>query len=297
MSTTKPPIGRFAPSPTGRLHLGSLLTAIVSFCHAKSKGGQWLLRIEDTDFERCKSEFSSQILNDLQKLGLFWDGQVIYQSKRLDLYNEIIAELGVHCYFCECSRKSLGELAVATYPRICLHKSLKNQEKLRMILPDIHYAFVDEYQGIQWQNPQKCLGDVIIKRQNGMINYILACAIDDGLTGITSLVRGLDILPMTTAQLYIQRLLDLPSPVHFAHLPLLTNKQGQKLSKQTLATPIDTNNPSLALFLALSLLKMPMPDDLKYEKVGVILDFAINHWQGDWQKDGLIGQTIIKIDE
>lgn len=292
-SATALPIGRFAPSPTGRLHLGSLLTAVASFCHIKAQGGQWLLRIEDTDFERCKPDFTTAILTDLEKLGLCWDGQVVYQSARIGLYNELLESLDTHCYACDCSRKSLGDVVV--YPRICLDKSLPHSEKIRLILPDIFYGFVDEYQGVQWQNPQKTLGDVVIKRQNGMINYMLACAVDDGLAGVTSLVRGLDILPMTTAQLYIQRLLGLPTPSHFAHLPLLVNNTGQKLSKQTLATPIDTTQPHKAVLLALNLLKMPIPSELNDEKVGDILKFAIQNWQGEWQKNGLIGKQIIQV--
>lgn len=275
-------IGRFAPSPTGHLHLGSLMTALASHCHAKAQGGEWHIRIEDTDFERCKPEFATQILKDLEQLGLGWDGAVIYQSKRLDIYQDALHTLKHRCYPCDCSRKQLANFGVI-YPRFCLHKTADHNQKWRLVLPDMNYAFFDEYQGIQWQNPQKTLGDVVIKRQNGMINYILACAVDDGLMGINSLVRGLDILPMTITQILIQNWLKLPTPHQFAHLPLLTNGK-QKLSKQNLATPIDTQHPSAALIKALQLLGMPTPSHLANDCPANIIDFAIHHWQGDWQQ-------------
>lgn len=287
----RPPIGRFAPSPTGELHLGSLLTAVASYAHIKSQNGKWRLRIEDADTERCRADHSAKILADLEMLGLHWDGEVVYQSRNTAIYEACLATLQDKLYFCDCSRKQLADFGL--YPRFCLNKSVPKNEKVRLILPDVWFGFLDEYQGVQWQNPQKSLGDVVVKRQNGLINYILACAIDDGLANVTSIVRGLDILPMTTSQLLIQQWLGLPTPSHFAHLPLLVFDNGQKLSKQTLATPIDISRPSAELVKVLKLLKMPVPDGLADESPSDVMAFVVKHWQGDWQQAGLQQKTAI----
>ncbi|WP_296237246.1 tRNA glutamyl-Q(34) synthetase GluQRS [Psychrobacter sp. UBA5136] len=277
-----PPIGRFAPSPTGELHLGSLTTALASFCHIKSLGGKWLLRIEDTDSERCDRQFTEQILIDLEALGLHWDGDVIYQSERLDIYNDYLSSsLYPLTYGCQCSRKSLerywqqkamGEstdtqqanqklLNRQRYPRCCLTANLdKAQNKLRIQLPDYLMGFQDGIQGLQWDNPQQTLGDMVVRRQDGMINYILAASLDDGLQGVTHIMRGLDILPMTTAQISIMHAASLPAIDHWYHLPLICSSDGQKLSKQNLAQPIDTRDPSKLIAHALQLLQQPAVD-------------------------------------
>ena len=279
-SITPPPIGRFAPSPTGELHLGSLTTALASFCHIKSLGGRWLLRIEDTDTERCDQQFTEQILIDLEALGLHWDGDVIYQSERIDIYNDYLSSaLRPLTYGCECSRKDLEqywakeEQANALdethqlqpnrthYPRCCVSKQLNRQQhKLRIQLPDYWVGFNDGIQGIQWDNPQQTLGDMVARRQDGMINYILAASIDDGLQQVTHIMRGLDILPMTTAQVSIMHAAQLPAVDHWYHLPLICNADGQKLSKQNLAQPIDTRDSSGLIAIALHLLQQPAVD-------------------------------------
>lgn len=292
LDSPRQPIGRFAPSPTGELHLGSLTTAIASYCQIKAMGGLWRLRMEDTDYTRCDEQFSGQILLDLEALGLFWDGDVIYQSERLDIYNEVLNDkLLPLTYACSCSRKQLADywqqqaktapnhdLAASStanlyqpnddpksvqdallrnqrYPRICLNRKLaKDGQKLRLQLPDISVGFLDGIQGIQWQNPQQSLGDMVVKRADGMINYILAASIDDGLQNISHVMRGLDILPMTSAQIAILAAANLPSIDHWYHLPLICHEDGQKLSKQNLATPIDTSQPSALIAQALTLL-------------------------------------------
>ena len=276
------PIGRFAPSPTGELHLGSLTTALASFCHIKSIGGKWLLRIEDTDTERCDSQFTEQILIDLEVLGLHWDGDVIYQSERIDIYNDYLSSnLYPLTYGCQCSRKSLerywerkaiGEstdpqqanqklLNRQRYPRCCLNAGFnKEQNKLRIQLPNYRMGFKDGIQGVQWDNPQQTLGDMVVRRQDGMINYILAASLDDGLQGVTHIMRGLDILPMTTAQISIMHAARLPAIDYWYHLPLICSLDGQKLSKQNLAQPIDTSNPSKLITHALQLLQQPAVD-------------------------------------
>ncbi|MBH0086772.1 tRNA glutamyl-Q(34) synthetase GluQRS [Psychrobacter sp. SCQQ22] len=277
MPTPSQPIGRFAPSPTGELHLGSLTTALASFCHIKSLGGQWLLRIEDTDTERCDQQFTEQILIDLEALGLHWDGDVIYQSERIDIYNDYLnSALHSLTYGCQCSRKGLEQYWAKEeqsqthnenqpnrkrYPRCCVAADLdRQQHKLRIQLPDHRIGFNDGIQGMQWDNPQQTLGDMVARRQDGMINYILAASLDDGLQQVTHIMRGLDILPMTTAQISIMNAAHLPAIDHWYHLPLICNPDGQKLSKQNLAQPIDTRNPSQLIAHALKLLQQPVVD-------------------------------------
>ena len=280
--TLPQPIGRFAPSPTGELHLGSLTTALASFCQIKSLGGKWLLRIEDTDTERCDRQFTEQILIDLEVLGLYWDDDVIYQSERLDIYKDYLSSsLYPLTYGCQCSRKSLERywqqkameesmdaeqaqeklLNRQRYPRCCLNANLdKEKNKLRIQLPDYRIGFKDGIQGVQWSNPQQSLGDMVVSRQDGMINYILAASLDDGLQGVTHIMRGLDILPMTTAQISIMHAAHLPAIDHWYHLPLICSPDGQKLSKQNLAQPIDTRDPSHLIAHALQLLQQPAVD-------------------------------------
>lgn len=279
MSMPALPIGRFAPSPTGRLHLGSLVTAVASYCHIKSLGGQWLVRIEDVDFERCKAEYTTSILDDLAKLHLISDLPIVLQSDRTALYEQYLKALPT--YVCACTRKELAGTNI--YPRHCLMpraipKPTSEFDKLRLILPNVAMGFSDGLQGQIWQNPQTLLGDVVVKRSNAMINYILACAIDDGVQGITHIMRGLDILPMTMAQVFIQKSLNLPMPHAFYHLPLIYNNKGQKLSKQTLATPIDTTHPSDLLIHALTLLGQAPPTTLKNAHPSEILAYAVRHW-------------------
>lgn len=240
------------------MHLGSLTTALASFCHIKSLDGTWLLRIEDTDTERCDRQFTEQILIDLEVLGLHWDGDVIYQSERIDIYNDYLSSaLRPLTYGCECSRKDLEQYWAKEeqansldkanplqpnrthYPRRCVAKELdRQQHKLRIQLPDYSIGFNDGIQGLQWDNPQQTLGDMVARRQDGMINYILAASLDDGLQQVTHIMRGLDILPMTTAQISIMHAARLPAIDHWYHLPLICHPDGQKLSKQNLAQPL-----------------------------------------------------------
>ncbi len=287
--------------------MGSLITALASYCHIKSIGGSWLLRIEDTDTERCDQQFSEQILIDLEALGLQWDGDIIYQSERIDIYNDYLSSM-LHpvTYGCQCSRKSLEQyweredlkrvnsnhlhalndkecISVSDalenrqrYPRCCIDANLSHlQYKCRLQLPDYLMGFVDGIQGMQWQNPQQTLGDMVVRRQEGMINYILAASIDDGLQQVTHVMRGLDILPLTCAQISIMQAAKLPTIDHWYHLPLICNTDGQKLSKQNLAQPIDTSEPSKLLAVALSLLQQPAVDDDSPDRM---LEQAIAQW-------------------
>lgn len=282
VKVSQQPIGRFAPSPTGELHLGSLTTAVASYCHIKSLGGLWRLRIEDTDTLRCPPTFADLILRDLTALGLHWDGELLYQSKRTLLYNHYLNQLKAISYGCDCSRAALRDytkrhgLPTTQYPRLCLTRGLdRRQHKLRLQLPNHLIGFMDGIQGPQWQNPQLTQSDMVVRRANGIINYILAVSIDDALQGITHVMRGLDIMPMTSAQIAIMQALALPAVDHWYHLPLVLNSQGQKLSKQNLAKPIDTSRPSELLATALTLLQQPSVDIDTPERM---LSQAVSQW-------------------
>lgn len=282
-------VGRFAPSPTGELHLGSLTTAIASYCHIKSLEGKWLLRIEDTDHQRCLPKFSQQILIDLDHLGLHWDESVWYQSQRSDIYNDILYNaLNQRVYGCQCSRKQLRGHDV--YPRFCLPKTpsphltpestqlaLKGL-KTRIQLPDYSIGFLDHLQGMQWANPQQSLGDVVLRRADYIINYFLAVSIDDGLQGVTHVMRGLDILPLTTAQIAIMDYINLPAVEHWYHLPLVENEHGQKLSKQNLATPIDTSSIEKCQQLIQLALKMLKQAPVDIDAPHIMLQQATEQW-------------------
>lgn len=281
-------VGRFAPSPTGDLHLGSLITAVASYCAAKQQGGTWLVRMEDTDTDRCKRDFADNILHDLARLGLGWDGEIRYQTEHLAEYHQAIDLLASKnlVYGCDCSRKqietfylahslasslttstpsnTLSSLPVSPYPypRLCLHKQLTLENNaVRLILPDYLMGFYDNLQGNQWQNPQRSDSDIVLRRRDGIINYMLAAVADDGVQGVNQIVRGLDILPLTLPQKCLAEDLDLPAIQYYAHLPILVNAKGQKLSKQTLAEPIKNYPASDLLAVAFGLLQQPVDKD------------------------------------
>lgn len=284
-------IGRFAPSPTGELHFGSLITAIASFCMAKQAGGQWLVRIEDTDWQRCQPHYSQSILHTLDKFALHWDGKVIYQSQRQPIYNQALASLKQHIYACNCSRRQLHAHAKknnchsAIYPRLCINKTLDHQQhKVRLVLPNYNLAFYDHIQGLQCANPQHTLGDMVLRRDkqsHHMVNYILAVTIDDAEQGITQIVRGLDILPLTFAQLHLACLLKLPLIGNFNHLPLACHVNGQKLSKQNLARAIASdylNETDIAQHIAHALQALKQPK-VSLDTPARMLAQATAQWQ------------------
>lgn len=301
-------VGRFAPSPTGELHLGSLITAVASFCLAKQDGGQWLVRMEDVDSERCQTVFADHILADLARLGLHWDGAVRYQSQHLDSYHYILdtALLRV-TYGCDCSRKSIQQYltqhpnlaltAPTRYPQLCQAKHLSREHAIRVRLPYQTMLFFDQLQGVIVGNPQLEHGDIVLRRRAehsnshelGMINYMLAVVIDDAMQGVNQIVRGLDILPLTLPQLVLMDYLKLPMVNRYYHLPILVNDKGQKLSKQTLAEPISPYSPQKLLALALRLLGQPCVDNDKPE---IMLAQAV----AQWDNQALMGQRQQRVD-
>lgn len=255
---------------------------------AKKQHGKWLLRMEDIDFERCKPEFGEQILRDLERLGLNWDNQVYYQSKHIDNYHDILDNaLKSVTYACDCSRKFIQQFHAQQphfppiYPKLCQHKNLPRHHAIRLLVPNKTIDFLDTFQGQISANPQQALGDIVLRRKKmltqdkGMINYMLAVVVDDIVQGVNQIVRGLDILPLTTAQLVLYQYLNKNFVNEYAHLPILTNDLGQKLSKQTLAEPICHYEPSDLLALALRFLGQQA---VEKDKPEIMLAQAVAQW-------------------
>ncbi|MBQ9356529.1 MAG: tRNA glutamyl-Q(34) synthetase GluQRS [Prevotella sp.] len=234
--------GRFAPSPTGRMHLGNVFSALLSWLSARSKGGRWLLRIEDIDPGRCREEYARQAMDDLQWLGLEWDGEPVYQSRRGDIYREYYDKLAAKglVYPCYCTRADLLATQAphesdgrVVYPGTCRHFAPKPgvPAAMRLIVPDEDVAFADLHYGRHSVNLARQVGDFIIRRKDGAWAYQLAVVVDDALMGVTEVVRGRDLLLSVPQQLYVARLLGFAAP-EFAHLPLLLGNGGQRLSKR-----------------------------------------------------------------
>ncbi len=269
-------IGRFAPSPTGPLHLGSLYTALASFLDAKSQHGLWLLRIDDLDTPRNIVGATELILKTLEVFGLHWDGGVVYQSQSIKHYEEALQglELAQLIYACQCSRKSLA----TDGPCYC------GDKKLDLTVPHAYrvkigprlIAFVDQLQGLISENMSDQT-DFVIKRKDQIIAYQFAVVVDDYLQGITHVVRGYDLLALTSKQIYLQQLLGLPTP-HYMHVPIIMDAQGFKLSKQTLAEGVDLNKPEQLLYELLGLLRQNPPIALRHASVQDQLSWGIAHW-------------------
>ena len=241
-------IGRFAPSPTGPMHFGSLVTAVASYLDAKHQNGLWKIRMEDLDQPRVVKQSDKAILNTLHQHGFQWDDEIIYQSHRIDIYEEYASHLNQkeNTYFCECSRKEIADSAIEgidgmIYPGTCRDKKLDSHcHALRIKAEDISMAFKDKIQGVIQQNILKDFGDYILKRSDGIYAYQLAVVIDDALQNINNIVRGADLIDSTLRQIYLQKKLSLPS-IHYAHIPIATLNQ-KKLSKENQSTPIDHSN-------------------------------------------------------
>lgn len=248
---TTPYIGRFAPSPSGPLHMGSLVAAMASYLDAKVHQGTWLLRIEDLDYDRNVAGADMAILASLQRCGMHWDGEATWQSRRLPLYETALQQLkddGL-VYACGCSRKEIADSnlragapknGVCVYPGTCRHGLAPGKEAraLRLRVPQTTYSFIDSWQGRQEQDISTEVGDFIVLRGDGFWAYQLAVVVDDGEQAITHVVRGADLLDSTPRQLYLQELLGLPHP-QFMHVPVVNNELGEKLSKQTGALAFD----------------------------------------------------------
>ena len=276
MLDKQPYIGRFAPSPTGPLHIGSLYTAFASFLQARSQQGLWLLRIDDLDTPRNIKGSGDSILKTLETFGLHWDGRVTYQSQTLGLYHEILDQLSQDklIYPCTCSRKTL----TAVYSGICRNKQIlpDSPYSLRIKTDDRFIAFNDRLQGLISQNLADH-GDFILKRKDQIIAYQFAVVIDDDRQHISHIVRGYDLLDSTPRQIYLQQLLGFVTP-DYMHVPVIIDEQGYKLSKQTRATAVDLNKPHAVIFELLTLLKQNPPGELQHAPSTELLGWAIEHW-------------------
>jgi glutamyl-Q tRNA(Asp) synthetase len=274
-------IGRFAPSPTGPLHFGSLSCALASYLDIKKLGGSWLVRMEDIDPPREIKGASSHILKQLEAHGLCWDGNVLFQSTRLNAYQDSlnILEQKNLAYNCECSRQRVNALQ-GIYDNHCRRSHLPstgNATRVQLNQPNHLIEFVDQIAGQYAQSLAHNVGDFIIRRRDNLFSYQLAVTVDDQYQNITHVMRGSDLLDSTPRQIYLQRCLEFTQP-QYAHLPLATNPLGQKLSKQNLASTLIPGQETLNIWAALNWLNQSPPNDLKTGSVSEILTWAISHW-------------------
>lgn len=283
--------GRFAPSPTGPLHFGSLITAVASYCDAKANQGTWIVRIEDTDIPRIYPDSEQHILKCLDAFEFESDVEIIYQRNRLDLYDAAIEQLKQKqlVYACECTRKMLGSNHI--YLGTCWKKHLDfANQAIRVKVSDQNICFQDRLQAQHCSNLITDLGDFVLKRRDGIINYQLAVVVDDYLQGITHVVRGADLLDNTERQIWLGQLLGYPQ-LEYMHLPLAMNAQGHKLSKQNLAHALDIQNASELLSQAISALGQP-PIDL--DQPHKMLAQAVAQWDIQLIPKGTQIQGIFK---
>lgn len=280
-------IGRFAPSPTGRLHIGSLLAALASYADARAHGGRWLVRMEDLDPPREMAGAAADILFTLEAFGLEWDGEVAYQSCRHHLYRAALDELKRQdlAYPCYCSRKQWQQAARAgvdgwVYNGHCA-AAFRQPENgktpaWRVRVPNQTIGFDDRIVGHYAQNLAHDIGDFVLLRADGFWAYQLAVVADDAEQGVTHIVRGQDLLVSTPRQIWLQRCLKRPQP-HYAHLPLLTNAQGQKWSKQTLAPALDLQQREILLRQVAQYLGVPTAPPVSRPQD--IVAWTVQHWQ------------------
>jgi glutamyl-Q tRNA(Asp) synthetase len=283
-------IGRFAPSPTGPLHFGSLLAAVASYCDAQFNQGKWLLRIEDIDKPREMAGAYDTILRQLDAFGFEWDGEIARQSQRNNYYEKALTILQNKqlIYPCTCTRKEIADSSNLigidgfVYPKTCLNQAIKENSAfaLRICVDDAVIAFQDFIQGQIRQNLQTDVGDFVLKRTDGLFTYQLAVVVDDAAQGVTNVVRGADLLNSTPRQIYLQQFLNLPTPI-YAHIPIARNAAGEKLSKQTLANSIDVKKANLQIWQALKFLGQQPPTELQFASLQELWHWAITQWQID----------------
>lgn len=282
MSEKKAYIGRFAPSPSGPLHYGSLVAAVGSYLQARSQGGTWQVRIEDIDPPREVPGASQDILATLQAYGLQWDGEVSYQHQHSAHYEAILAHLTEHklCYACQCTRKMIKEQGGLSSGccRTAKHPILGNALRINLAaLTNIPLVFTDKLQGTVSCEATQMTDDFIVKRKDGLYAYNLAVVIDDIQQGITEVVRGADLLPTTGKQIALYHLLGASIP-SYVHLPLAVTAPGIKLSKQNHAPAVDKCNPIPTLKSVLSFLGHPVPDTINSNHCTDILQWAQQNW-------------------
>jgi glutamyl-Q tRNA(Asp) synthetase len=320
MSSSSNYRGRFAPSPTGPLHFGSLVAAVGSYLDARHHHGTWLVRMEDLDIPRCVFGAADGILRTLEAFGLRSDEPVIYQSQRTVAYEEALRQLQVSgaVYPCCCTRKEISDSALLgiegpVYPGTCRNGIPAGREERAWrvrttsfpsplggegvgergscgtLLPSPQpspckgegvVGFDDALQGRIAQHLKSEIGDFVVKRADGLFAYQLAVVVDDAFQGITHVVRGADLLASTPRQIHLQRLLGLPTP-RYMHLPIAVNEAGEKLSKQTLAAPVDSSRVAATLLSVLDFLQQHPPANLIGSEVGTVLDWAVQNWRAE----------------
>lgn len=271
-------IGRFAPSPTGRLHLGSLVGALASYLDARASGGRWLVRMEDLDPPREEPGAAGAILQCLEQHGLLWDGEVMWQGQRQPRYQQVLDDLCSQgkAFYCTCSRTDLAPYA-GIYPGTCRDQlaAPDGEYAVRLRVPDSEIAFEDRVQGHFAQNLQREVGDFVLRRKDGLFAYQLAVVVDDADQGVTHIVRGSDLLDSTPRQLWLQTQLGASQP-SYAHVPVVTNAEGQKLSKQTFAPVLQAADAKLNLCTALAFLGQASPP--RHYPLADVLRWAVEHW-------------------
>lgn len=277
--------GRFAPSPTGPLHFGSLVAAFGSWLDARSQAGQWLVRIEDIDRQREVPGSADSILRMLDAFGLDWDGPVMYQSRRTEAYADALDHLrrdGL-LYDCACSRREVaaaGRLGPEgyIYPGTC-RRGLPPGRKSRALRIRVEYGptgFQDRIFGDRCQDLSGDVGDFVLRRADGIHAYQLGVVVDDAYQGVTHVVRGADLLSSTPRQIFLQRAIGLPTPC-YAHLPIVVDGRGRKLSKSDAATPVDPKDPVPALLRAWSFLGQPTFPEYP-ASLAELREYALNAW-------------------
>lgn len=280
-------IGRFAPSPTGPLHFGSLVCALASFLDARYQSGRWLVRIEDIDPPREIPGATATILQQLSDHGLTWDGELLYQSSRTEAYRDAIEDLqrADIAYNCDCPRQRITALG-GIYDGHCRDRQVMNNAAVRLQVPaesESTVSFRDLIMSDYSQNLSTEAGDFVIQRRDGLFSYQLAVTVDDQFQNISHIIRGADLIDSTPRQIFLQNCLNLLSAdkspaITYGHLPMAVNCEGQKLSKQNHAAALIAGEESQNLWLALEWLQQQPPAELRAESVGRILDWAIGNW-------------------
>jgi len=278
--------GRFAPTPSGPLHFGSMVAAVGSYLDAKSHGGTWALRIDDLDPPRVASGSVDAILRCLENFQMNWDGEILFQSARTDAYRSALDQLRARglVYPCACSRKEIGDAGSGglVYPGTCRSGLPPGRQvrAWRVRTENAYIEFVDLLQGRVGQDIEREIGDFVLFRADRVFAYHLACAIDDYAQGVTHVVRGADLMASTPRQIHLQRLLGLPTPVYL-HLPVALNAAGEKLSKQTLALSVETERAAVVLSDVLKFLRHSPPDEVSADGVSALWRWALENWMRD----------------
>lgn len=280
--------GRFAPTPSGPLHFGSMIAAIASYCDARANDGTWHVRIDDIDGPRIVAGAAEDILRTLTAFELEWDGKLVYQSRNSDSYHAAIHLLRsrAQVFACSCSRKDINEAADTgtvhpLYPGTCRNGLRPGQRARSLRLrvdDDARAGFIDLLQGSVSQRLASEVGDFVLYRSGGIFSYHLACSVDDAQQGVTHIVRGADLIESTPRQVHLQNLLGLATPAYL-HLPVATNDQGQKMSKQTGAAGVDNTRAGEIIHSVLGFLGQRPPPDLARVPARTAIEWAVHNWR------------------